>query len=53
MASCQFWLVMVGIGYYLAVITKEPLEALQTFFVAVICVIIGTYALFVQAASPF
>ena len=41
---------MVGIGYYLAVITKEPLEALQTFFVAVICVIIGTYALFVAGS---
>ena len=46
----SFGLVMVGIGYYLAVITKEPLEALQTFFVAVICVIIGTYALFVAGS---
>ena len=39
-------IIFLGIGYYIAITTKEPLKALQLFFVAVICVIIGTYALF-------
>lgn len=38
--------VTMAAGYYLAVSTKNPLEAINTFFVAVILVIIGTYALF-------
>ncbi|MDD2494253.1 MAG: ABC transporter permease [Tissierellia bacterium] len=36
----------LGAGYYIAVVTKSPLEALNLFFVAVILVIIGTYCLF-------
>lgn len=36
--------------YYLAVSTKNPLEAINTFFVAVILVIIGTYALFLAGS---
>lgn len=39
-------LIAIGIGYYIAVTTDKPLEAITLFFVAVICVIIGTYALF-------
>lgn len=48
-------LALVGVitmaaGYYLAVSTKNPLEAINTFFVAVILVIIGTYALFLAGS---
>lgn len=39
-------LVSLGGGYWLAVMTESPLEAIQTFFVAVVLVILGTYALF-------
>lgn len=45
-----FGLVMVGIGYYIALTTEAPLQALFLFFVAVICVILGTYALFVAGS---
>ena len=37
---------LLGIGYYIAITTKSPLSALTLFFVAVLCVILGTYALF-------
>ena len=48
-------LALVGVaamaaGYYLAVSTRNPLEAINTFFVAVILVIIGTYALFLAGS---
>lgn len=36
----------LGAGYYIALTTKNPLEAFILFFVAAICVIIGTYLLF-------
>lgn len=36
----------LGTGYYLAITTEHPLDALSHFFVAVVCVIVGTYALF-------
>lgn len=36
----------LGAGYYIAVVTKTPLAALNLFFVAVLLVIIGTYCLF-------
>lgn len=36
----------LGAGYYLALITEHPLDALGNFFIAVVCVIVGTYALF-------
>ena len=45
-----FGVVLTGIGYYIAVTTKSPLEALQLFLIAVICVILGTYALFVAGS---
>lgn len=38
--------VLVGYGYYVAFTTESPLKAIQLFFVAVVCVILGTYALF-------
>lgn len=40
----------LGIGYYLSVTTKNPIKALNTFFIAVILVILGTYLLFVSGS---
>ena len=36
----------LGIGYYIALATESPLQAILLFFVAVVLVIIGTYLLF-------
>lgn len=38
--------ICLGAGYYIAITTKNPLQALTLFFVAVILVIVGTYLLF-------
>ena len=43
-------MVLLGAAYYLAVSIKEPLTALLYFFLAVIMVIIGTYALFMAGS---
>lgn len=43
-------LVTLGTGYYIAVTIKSPIDALLLFFVAVILVIIGTYALFMAGS---
>lgn len=40
----------LGVGYYIALTTEAPLSAITNFFVAVICVILGTYALFVAGS---
>ena len=40
----------LGNGYWIALTTEAPLEALLKFFVAVVCVIIGTYALFIAGS---
>lgn len=37
---------LVGAGYYISIVTKQPLQALTLFFIAVVCVIVGTYLLF-------
>lgn len=42
----------IGGGYYIALTTESPLQALVLFFVAVVLVIIGTYCLF-TAGSIF
>lgn len=44
---------LVGYGYYVALSTESPLAAIQLFFVAVVCVILGTYALFVAGSVAF
>lgn len=50
------WLLVVigvaalGCGYWIALTTEAPLEALLKFFVAVVCVIIGTYAIFIAGS---
>ncbi len=36
----------IGVGYYIAITTKNPLKVLMLFFLAVLLVIIGTYCLF-------
>ncbi|MGL4607556.1 MAG: FtsX-like permease family protein [Eubacteriaceae bacterium] len=40
----------LGAGYGIALMVKSPIEALALFFVAVICVVIGTYALFTSGS---
>lgn len=44
-------LISLGIGYWLAVTIKDPVEAIFYFFVAVLFVIIGTYLLFLFGFS--
>ena len=51
----RWLLVIIGVaalgnGYWIAFTTEAPLEALLKFFVAVVCVIIGTYALFIAGS---
>ena len=51
----RWLLVIVGVaalgnGYWIVLTTEAPLEALLKFFVAVVCVIIGTYALFIAGS---
>jgi putative ABC transport system permease protein len=51
----RWLLVIVGVaalgnGYWIALTTEAPVEALLKFFVAVVCVIIGTYALFIAGS---
>lgn len=43
-------IVLIGIGYYISIVTTQPLKALTLFFVAVLCVIIGTYFLFIAGS---
>jgi putative ABC transport system permease protein len=38
--------VCLGVGYYIAVTTKNPVDALLLFFLAVLLVMVGTYLLF-------
>lgn len=42
--------VILGVAYYIAVTTQQPIEALMMFFVAVILVIIATYLLFISGS---
>lgn len=44
--------ICIGTGYYIAITTKSPLDALVFFFLAVLLVVIGTYCLF-TAGSIF
>ena len=41
----------LGAGYVMALMTQSPLQALELFFAAVICVIIGTYFLFTAGTT--
>lgn len=46
-----FGILFIGAGYYISLATQNPLQALKTFFIAVILVIIGTYAAFTVIVS--
>lgn len=41
-----FGILCIGAGYYISLSTNNPMKALKSFFIAVILVIIGTYAAF-------
>ncbi|MCR5532229.1 MAG: ABC transporter permease [Lachnospiraceae bacterium] len=43
-------LTTMGIGYYLALSAESPLQVVKHFFIAVILVIVGTYALFLAGS---
>lgn len=43
-------LICLLVGYYLAITTENPIQALTTFFVAVLFVIAGTYLLFMSGS---
>lgn len=43
-------IICLGIGYYIAISTESPLAALNSFFIAVILVIFGTYCLFIAVS---
>ncbi|MDO4701118.1 MAG: ABC transporter permease [Erysipelotrichaceae bacterium] len=45
-----FGLLSLASGYYLALTIQSPLQAFTTFFIAVILVIFGTYALFIAVS---
>lgn len=44
-------LLSLGLGYYIALTTENPVTAMMLFFVAVILVIVGTYCLFVTGIT--
>lgn len=39
-------ILLISAGYYISIVTDQPLKALTLFFVAVLCVIVGTYFFF-------
>lgn len=43
-------LVFTGVGYYIALNVRSPLDALMAFFIAVLLVIAGTYLLFITGS---
>lgn len=46
-------ILLLGSGYYIAQTTESPLSAITKFFIAVILVIFGTYALFTAGSVAF
>lgn len=49
-AMAVMGILCLGVGYYLAVTVKNPIQAMGTFFVAVLFVIEGTYLVFVSGS---
>lgn len=43
----------LGAGYYIALTTENPVQAMNWFFIAVLLVIIGTYLLFMSGSIAF
>ena len=48
-----FGILFLGAGYTMAIMTKSAAAAISLFFIAVICVIIGTYLLFTAFSIVF
>lgn len=46
-------IIFLGAGYYIAVTTKNPVQALLLFFIAVVLVILGTYLIFTAGSIAF
>ena len=46
-------IISLSIGYIIAIKTENPISALFNFFIAVLCVIVGTYMLFVAGSIAF
>ena len=44
--------ILTGIGYYIAITANDPFQAISGLFIAVLLVIIGTYALFYCRKYP-
>lgn len=42
--------ILLGTGYYIAQTTGNPLDAMTKFFFAVVCVVLGTYGLFIAGS---
>ena len=42
--------ILLGTGYYIAQTTENPLDAMTKFFFAVVCVVLGTYGLFIAGS---
>jgi putative ABC transport system permease protein len=52
----KWLLLIIGLGtliagYYISLVTKQPLQAISKFFLAVILVVIGTYCLFITGST--
>lgn len=45
--------VLLGLGYYFAVVTKDPVKTVYMFLIAVILVILGTYLIFMSGSIAF
>lgn len=46
-------ILILGVSYYISVIIQDPIQALPTFFIAVIMVIIGTYFTMISGSILF
>ena len=46
-------IISLGVGYYIALTTENPLQAMNWFFIAVLLVIIGTYLIFMSGSIAF
>lgn len=46
-------IISLGAGYFIALTTENPIQAMNWFFIAVLLVIIGTYLLFMSGSIAF
>lgn len=52
-ATALLGVICLGAGYYIAITTESPVDALTLFFIAVVLVIVGTYCLFTAGSIAF